>query len=386
MNAEIISIGTELLLGEIVDTNAAQIARALREIGLDLWWVSAIGDNEARIADLVRQAGARSAVVITTGGLGPTVDDPTRAAVARATERGLEYRPELWEQIQARFAKFKRTPTENNKKQAYIPQGAIPLENPVGTAPCFIVETETSVIIALPGVPREMEHMLAQVVIPYLREKFHLTGLIKAKILRTVGIGESLVDEQVGDLEKLSNPTVGLAAHAGQTDVRITAKAASEAEAEALIAEVEATVRARLGEYIYGEGKQTVEDVVAQRLASVGHTVAVTEFGTAGQLSGRFAALPTGGAIFHGGAVAASTPAIDLAAEVARIRTERGATWGLGVHLHQASASPTLDIALTDGIITETRQLGYGGPPSLVPTWAGTSALNLLRLQLLRLV
>lgn len=384
MNAEIISIGTELLLGEIVDTNAAHVARALRDIGLDLWWVSAVGDNEERIADLVRQACARSDVVLTTGGLGPTVDDPTREAVARATGRPLEYRPDLWEQIEARFARFRRRPTENNKRQAYVPQGALALENPVGTAPCFIVETETSVIISLPGVPREMEHMLAHVVIPYLREKFQLTGVIKAKILRTVGIGESLVDEKVGEFEKLSNPTVGLAAHAGQTDVRITAKAASEAEADALIAAVEQPVRARLGDFIYGEGRTTVEEVVAQLLIERGQTVAVAEFGTGGHLSGRLAALAQAGPVFRGGSVAGSTTGVIVAAEAARVRAEKDSVWGVSVHLNSSAESPSIEIALTDGQRHEHRTFGYGGPPSLLPIWASTAALNLLRLELLK--
>jgi nicotinamide-nucleotide amidase len=384
MNAEIISIGTELLLGEITDTNSAHIARTLRDIGLDLLWISSIGDNEARIAELVRHAMTRSDVIITTGGLGPTVDDPTREAVAQACSLALEFRPQLWEQIKTRFKRFGREATDNNRKQAYVPAGALALENPVGTAPCFIVESGRSVIISLPGVPREMEHMLAHAVVPYLRRKFNLTGVIKAKVLRTVGLGESQIDQLVGDLERLSNPTVGLAAHPGQTDIRITAKAASEAEALALIAPIEVEVRARLGEVIYGEGKETVEAVVARLLAEHGQTVAVAEAGTGGQLSARLAATGQGAQIFYGGSIltaACTTPAMELAHSV---RAERSAVWGLGLCLDPQASDHQIQIALVGAAPEETRLMGYAGPPASLALWASTSALNLLRQTLLR--
>jgi len=383
MNAEIIAIGTELLLGEITDTNSTHIARTLRDIGLDLLWISAIGDNEARIAELVRHAMTRSDVIITTGGLGPTVDDPTREAVAQACGVSLEFRPQLWEQIKTRFKRFGREATDNNRKQAYVPAGALALENPVGTAPCFIVETERSVIISLPGVPREMEHMLAHAVVPYLRRKFNLSGVIKAKVLRTVGLGESKIDELVGDLERLSNPTVGLAAHPGQTDIRITAKAASEAEALALIAPIEAEVRARLGEAIYGEGKETVEAVVARLLAERGQTVAVAEAGTGGQLSARLAATGQATQIFYGGSIvtaACTTPATELAHNV---RSERAADWGLSLCLDPQASDHQIQIALVGTAPEESRLMGYAGPPASLALWASTSALNLLRQTLL---
>ena len=384
MNAEIIAIGTELLLGEITDTNSTHIARTFRDIGLDLLWISAIGDNEARIAELVRHAMTRSDVIITTGGLGPTVDDPTREAVAQACNLSLEFRPQLWEQIKTRFKRFGREATDNNRKQAYVPAGALALENPVGTAPCFIVETERSVIISLPGVPREMEHMLAHAVVPYLRRKFNLTGVIKAKVLRTAGLGESQIDQLVGDLERLSNPTVGLAAHPGQTDIRITAKAASEAEALALIAPIEAEVRARLGEAIYGEGKETLEAVVARLLAERGQTVAVAEAGTGGQLSARLAATGQATQIFYGGSIvtaACTTPAMELAHSV---RSERAADWGLSLCLDPQAPGHQIQIALVGAAPEESRLMGYGGPPASLALWASTWALNLLRQTLLR--
>jgi nicotinamide-nucleotide amidase len=224
-SAEIITIGTEILLGEIVDTNARHLARALRDAGIDLYRKTTVGDNTKRIALAIQQSLERCDIVITTGGLGPTVDDPTREAVALAMGVENEYRPELWEQIQSRFRRFGRQPTENNRRQAYIPQGAIAIENPVGTAPIFIFESGHRVVISLPGVPREMEYLLQNAILPYLHQHYHIQGIIKARVLHTSGAGESQIDDLIGELEELSNPTVGLAAHSGQVDIRITAKA-----------------------------------------------------------------------------------------------------------------------------------------------------------------
>ncbi len=234
-SAEIIAIGTELLLGEIQDTNTRYLALRLRDANIDLFRATMIGDNAVRISRVIAEALNRSDIVITTGGLGPTVDDPTRLAVAMAVGVETEYRPELWEQIQNRFQRFNRTATENNKRQAYIPQGAIAVENPVGTAPAFIVESGSKVIISLPGVPREMEFLIENRVIPYLKQHFQILGTIKASVLHAAGVGESQVDEWIGDLETLINPTVGLLAHPGQIDIRVTAKASSQEEADRMI-------------------------------------------------------------------------------------------------------------------------------------------------------
>lgn len=381
MHAELIAIGSELVLGEIVDTNSAHIARGLRSVGLEVERIAAIGDHVDRIAALVHEAAGRAPVVITTGGLGPTVDDPTRAAVAQAFERTLEYRPELWDQIVARFRKFGRTPTENNRSQAHIPAGALPVENPVGTAPAFIVEHPGGAVIALPGVPREMEHLLAEAVLPYLRRRFNLTGILKAKVLRTVGLGESMLDEKIGELEKLINPTVGLAAHAGQVDVRITAKAGSEAEADALIAPVEAAVRAQLGEFIFAEGGAALEEVVTGQLAERGLTLAVTEAGTDGRLNARLAVLATAAQVYRGPLPwPAGRPAAEAAAHA---RLERGADIGLAIRVTRAAGEQTLELALADARGVETRTQGNGGPPAYLGQWAGTAVLNLLRLRLL---
>lgn len=284
MHAEIVMIGTELLLGEIVDTNASKLARMLRDIGLDLYYKTTVGDNEARIVAVLDLALDRSPVVITSGGLGPTVDDVTRQAVARATGRALVYSEDLERQIAARFRAFGRTMADNNKRQAYIPEGALPLPNPVGTAPCFLTEDVRGrgFIVCLPGVPRELEYMMADTVIPLLVARMGGSSTIRARVLRTCAVGESDIDRAIGDLMTLANPTVGLAAHSGQTDVRITAKADTGAGAEALIAPVEADLRRRLGIAVYGVDRETVPEVVGRLLADRGLKLAVVDTLTGG--------------------------------------------------------------------------------------------------------
>src|SRR5215475_14219124 len=239
VNAEIVAIGTEILLGEITDTNSVHIARVLRDLGINLYFMTSVGDNEQRIADSIRIALSRADVVITCGGLGPTIDDMTRQAVATATDRGLTFHQTLLDAIAERFSGFRAQMTENNKRQAYLPDEATVIENPVGTAPSFIVEHHGHIVISLPGVPREMKFLMNEKVIPYLKERYKL-GVIKAKVLKTAGIGESLLDHEIGTtLLEMSNPTIGLAAHAGQVDVRITAKADTVSMADEMIASIE---------------------------------------------------------------------------------------------------------------------------------------------------
>jgi nicotinamide-nucleotide amidase len=286
MHAEIVIIGTELLLGEIVDTNASKLAIMLKEIGLDLYYKTTVGDNAARITDALNIALDRSDVVITSGGLGPTVDDITRQAVANATQRKLVYSQDLEQQIADRFRSFGREMADNNKRQAYIPAGALPLPNPVGTAPCFLSEDVAGrgCIISLPGVPRELEYMMKNVVVPLLIERMGGTKVMQVRVLRTCAVGESNVDRAIGDLMTSSNPTVGLAAHAGQTDVRIAAKADTQAEANALIESMEDKLRERLGIAIYGTDKETVPEVVGRLLADRQLQLGVMDTLTAGQL------------------------------------------------------------------------------------------------------
>lgn len=286
--AEIIAIGTELLLGEIQDTNTRHIARMLRNAGIDLYRTTIVGDNENRIAAVVKEAISRSEIILTTGGLGPTVDDPTRNAIAKALGVETEFRPELWEQIQKRFARYGRIPRENNRKQAFIPQNAVAIENPVGTAPAFAAETGNGVLISMPGVPREMEYLLENTVTPYLKNRYHLEGIIKAFVIHTSGLGESVIDEQIEDLETISNPTVGLVAYPGQIDIRVTAKASSVEIADKMIAEVVEVIETRLGNAIFGYNETTSLQVVTSQLLATNKKLAVIESGFEDKLSNVF--------------------------------------------------------------------------------------------------
>ena len=249
-STEIITIGTELLLGEIVNTNTQVIALALRKIGVDVYRTGTIGDNPDRIAQILLESTSRADIVIVTGGLGPTVDDPTRQAIAQAFDLELIFHPELWDEIVRRFSKYGIQPPENNRQQAFLPAGAEVLPNPRGTAPGIFLESNDSLVFALPGVPVEMEGMLIEQVIPRITAHYLLTGVILTRNIRVEGIGESQVDALIRDLETLTNPTVGLSAEKGFVLVRITAKADSEDVAEALLRDLEDEIRSRLADWL----------------------------------------------------------------------------------------------------------------------------------------
>ena len=375
--AEIITIGTEILLGEIVDTNSRFIARALSGLGIDLFRTTTVGDNPKRIAQAIQQSMERCQIIITTGGLGPTVDDPTRDGVALAVGVQTEFVPELWEQIQARFRRFNREPTQNNKRQAYIPIGATPVENPVGTAPSFVVDTGDNIIFSLPGVPREMEYLMENAVTPYLKRRFELTEIIKMRLLHSAGAGESQIDDLISDLEEYANPTVGLSAHAGQVDIRITAKAASVEEADLLIGTVEDIVRQRLGEWIYGADDDTLEEVALRKLAAYGWKLAILEAGLNGALTGKLA--QTNGS-FMGGEVMTSLPETEsLPALTMQVKETKGVEVALGVALYPGKEKQELHLALFTPLEERTLTRSYGGPPLLAPSWAIHLCLDLLR-------
>ena len=368
-SAEIITIGTEILLGEIVDTNTRYLARNLRGLGVDLYRTITIGDNVERIASAIRESLERAEVVITTGGLGPTVDDPTREAVARAFDTEVEFREELWQQVVATIQRYGRSPSENQKRQAYVPKNAIAISNPVGTAPAFIVETERNAVISLPGVPKEMEHLLHEAVIPYLQKRFDLRHIIKVRVLHTAGLGEGMIDEKIGDLETLSNPTVGLAAHNGVVDIRIAAKSEAEAEADRRIAEVEQDLRARLKEIIFGADDDTLEGVTLAAADRRGWNVVTLEHGLTDSLSRRLPNLTSldlqPGSLMD-----------ELRAALGR-DPARNAALGIACFVD--------DMAAELGVITprgeKTMRITYGGHPRNLPRWAFNNALNLLRLE-----
>jgi nicotinamide-nucleotide amidase len=376
-SAEIITIGTEILLGEIVDTNAQFLAQALRDAGIDLFRTTSVGDNVKRIAQAIRDSLERCDIVITTGGLGPTVDDPTRDAVAAALGVRSIFRPELWDQIQARFQRLGRFPTENNKRQAYTPEGAVAIENPVGTAPIFVIQLPTHVVISLPGVPSEMKYLVRHNIIPYLRQFYDLQSIIKTRILHTVGIGESQIDDLIGDLERLTNPTVGLAAHSGQVDLRITAKAASETEALALIQPVEDALRNQLGDWIYGTDQETLEEIALQSISANNWCLAVVEAGLGGNLIRR---LVTTKGCFAGGQVLAEVPDIEqLASLTNAYRHFRNADVALGVTVQKIGDAFDVHQILISPHETSQFTRRYGGPPEYAPLWAFNQSMDLIR-------
>jgi nicotinamide-nucleotide amidase len=293
-NAEIVAIGSELLLGQIVDTNSAWMAQRLTALGVNLYFTSVVGDNPGRMREVIGRALERADIVITSGGLGPTQDDLTREIVAEVTSRKLVLDAGLLEQVEEHFRRRGRTMTPNNRRQGYMPEGAIPVKNPNGTAPCFIVEDPRGVVFSLPGVPVELKWLFENEVEPYLRKKFSLAEIIHYRVLKIVGIGESAVDDKIGYLiANSSNPTVGVLALPGQVDVRIAAKAASKDEANRLIAPVEAEVRGLLGNAIFAADQDTMENVVGRMLRAQNKTVAAYEDLTCGNLSERLQAAST---------------------------------------------------------------------------------------------
>ncbi|MBI1294150.1 CinA family nicotinamide mononucleotide deamidase-related protein [bacterium] len=294
ISAEIVTTGTEILLGDIVDTNAAWIAQQLREIGVNLYYKTTVGDNEGRIRSVLEMVLSRSDVVIVTGGLGPTVDDVTRDAIANATGCPLQRNEPIITALHERFNRWGSEMSENNKRQADIPAGATIVPNPQGTAPGFIVRDlrhgRQARVIALPGVPREMKQMMIDTVLPFLQELTGGEAVIRRRMLRTIGIGESMIDTRIHDLMQNSNPTVGTAAKTGQADIRIAARAGTPAEAEAMIDEMEAAIRARIGDFIYSiTDDESIESVVARLLRTRGATVAILESNTAGTVANRLA-------------------------------------------------------------------------------------------------
>lgn len=366
-SAEIITIGTEILLGEIVDTNTRYIARTLRGMGVDLYRTITIGDNVDRIAEAIQHSMQRAEIVITTGGLGPTVDDPTREAVAKAVGVETEFRDDLWEQVVAVISRYGRKPSENQKRQAYVPRGALGVLNPVGTAPCFIVETERNAVISLPGVPNEMEHILHESIIPYLQKRFQLDEIIKIRVLHCSGLGEGMIDEKIADLEMLSNPTVGLAAHTGVVDIRIAAKAKTEAEADQRIEEIENQVRERLGDVVFGVDEDRLENVVLNAVAKRGWTLVGVESGLDGLLARKVPRTVS---------LSDLTPEALLAAvRAARADANADAALGVAMYLEERAAS----IALITPKGEKTHHITYGGPPRSLARWSVNLALDWLR-------
>lgn len=291
MRAEIMMIGTELLLGQIEDTNATFIAQELAVNGIDLYQKTTVGDNPERICDALTVALERSDIVICSGGLGPTEDDLTKECVAKVYGQPLEFHEEIWEYIESLFARYRFKITENNKRQAMVPAGGEVIHNPNGTAPGLWMQDERGAVVCMPGVPHELKAMLTNAVIPHVRDTYNLGGTIHYRVLKVCALGESRVDAAIGDLiQNSKNPTVGVLANPAFTRIRIAAKAESYEEAERLIDEVDAQVRERLPGLVMGVNEDTLESVVDQLLTKKGWKLTLCETVTGGMLAQRFTA------------------------------------------------------------------------------------------------
>ncbi len=289
MKAEIIAIGTELLIGQIIDTNSAHIARRLTPLGIDLAYVTSVGDSRAEMAETLNLALKRSQIIIITGGLGPTDDDLTREVVSQVAGRKLVFHQHLMDQIEALFRRSGFRMVPSNRRQAFVPEGAFAIENPMGTAPGFILEEEGRVLITLPGVPREMEFLMEKAVLPYLRKKFAIEeGTVQSRVLRVCGLGESAVNDQIADLIKEGgNPSIGLLASPGEIKIRIMAKGRRPSEAKSLIEAMEVQIRGRLGKLIYGVDEETLEGSVTKLLKKKKLTLSTAEPYTGGLIAQR---------------------------------------------------------------------------------------------------
>lgn len=441
MKAEIISIGTELLLGQIVDTNAAYLAAELPSLGIDCYFISQVGDNLERLVDTLRRAWERSDLILATGGLGPTEDDVTREAIAALLGETMVVQPNLEAELRARFARLGRPMPESNLKQATLIPSAQALPNPIGTAPGWWVERDVDlgshnrdseqareqatgdtrqkrILVAMPGVPVEMRRMWQYEVRPRLQTRVKGTVII-SRTLKVLGLGESHTEERIRHLLSSPNPTIGIYAKRDGIHLRLTAKAADEAAARAMIAPVEAEIRAALGLHIYGADDDTPQGVVRGLLQRVGLTVATAEYAGGGALAAMLGEVPASEEQpFHGGLLAASPQGLHalgidpsrldedgstVAILLARLARERlGTDIGLSLVVAGSQTMEALTkgggrsrdevaqsvyLALDDGQgVPRTATVHYATALSEAQRLGSLAAINLLRLHLLRLL
>lgn len=343
MNAEIISVGTELLLGEIVDTNSAELAESLAALGVNVYYHNTVGDNVARLVATLSQSMERSDLVIVTGGLGPTEDDITRECLAQVAGVPLVLNERALEDIREFFHRLGREMTANNERQAYLPQGATMLANPMGTAPGIWLTVGNAHVICLPGVPKEMRAMWRSEVIPRLEALVGNEQVIRSRTLRLFGIGEADLATRVADLLEGSNPTLAPYAGNGEVRLRMTARAPSDDEAFRLMEPVEAELRARLGNLIYGYNEATLESALGELLTRAGKTIAVAESCTGGLIAHRVTNVPGSSAYFGQGWVTYSNEA--------KAR-ELGVPWDL-LNRHGA-VSPQVAAAMAKGALAQS--------------------------------
>jgi nicotinamide-nucleotide amidase len=305
-SVEIVAVGTELLLGQLTDTNTAYIAAALAGHGINVFATHMVGDNRERIAGTFRLALERADGVVSTGGLGPTVDDLTKEALCDVFGCTTELNAPALRKMEETFARLGRAMRENNRKQADIPKGATVLQNEYGTAPGFVaVRGDGKFVACMPGVPSEMKPMLGEGLLPWLRERYDLRERIHTRVLHTVQIAESEIDHRIADLfRSLENPKIAVLAHDYGTDVKIMARAESGEEARALIAPVEHEVVRRLSGHVFGVDDQTLPGAIHALLERMKKTVAAAESCTGGAVCAALTSTPGSSKHFNGGVVA----------------------------------------------------------------------------------
>jgi nicotinamide-nucleotide amidase len=410
MKAEIISVGTELLLGEILDTNAKFLGGALPALGIDLYFISKVGDNLERLTEVIGRARGRSDLVITTGGLGPTEDDLTREAIGQVMEEALSVDPNLEQELREFFANRGASMPERNVKQAMLIPSSVSIPNPRGTAPGWWVERDGKIIVAMPGPPVEMERMWEHEIAPRIREHPAAPkSVLVTRTLKTSGIGEGHVDEMVSDLLKGSNPSIGVYARADGVQLRLAAKASTVEDANQLIEPVESEIRGILGTFVWGADDETMEYSVGAMLRERGLTLATMESCTGGLLANTITNVPGSSHYFKGGLVsyatemkmewgvgadiieeygAVSTEAAQAMARVVRERLHAdvgaGITGVAGPDPQEDKLPGTVHIAVDIGML-EPQVLSYQFAQSreAVKRRAVTTALTLVRRALL---
>ncbi len=402
MIVEVIAVGTELLLGQIVNGNAATIGSALADEGFDAHFQQVVGDNEGRLEACIRLALSRSDAVVITGGIGPTRDDLTREGIAAATGRPLLFSDEYAERLRNRFSSLGREMPESNLRQAEYPGGAELLINPKGTAPGLALEHEGRWLFALPGVPEEMEYLLREEVLPKLRKVSGSTSALVSRVLRTWGRAEAQVGEMLDDLYAATNPSVAFLASGGEIKVRITAKAEDESAARRSIEPIEAEIRRRLHPFVFGADDETIEPVLLGLLRARGWTVGTAESATGGTVAARLTSVP-GASSTYVGSIIAYSPEVKashlgvsdvsdgLVSERTAMAMAEGVRRSLGVDVGIAvtgSAGPdpaerpagTMIIGVSTPDRTAAKTLRMPGDRERVRTYASTAALHLARL------
>jgi nicotinamide-nucleotide amidase len=327
MRGEVLTIGDELLRGEIVDSNKSFLSDRLLQLDIETDYHASVRDVPEHMIDAFHRAADRSDVVLVSGGLGPTRDDLTAEVLGEAFGRKLVLDEAALEGIRAFFASVGREMTENNASQAWFPEGAEVLDNPIGTAPGFLLDVRDTLFFCMPGVPREMMRMMDEQVLPRLAARGDTPGrVVRATLLRTFGMGESTLDAELSDLARSEAVSLGFRTSFPDNYLRPVARADTAEEAEALLAQICNAIRERLGALIYAEGEATLQEVVVKQLIAQGKTIAVAESCTGGMIGAKLVDVPGASRVFAGGVVAyANTAKRDLLGVPSELLKQHGA-------------------------------------------------------------